>query len=77
MSWLTEVRAALKGLEVEAVEMSDAVVVKFEQAWLWLRSDRSSNIEPQRFATGELEASELATVQTIWSRLDLRIWRIE
>ena len=77
MSWLTEVRQALKGLEVDSVEMSDAVVVKFDQAWLWLRSDRSTSIEPFRFSTGELETSEQAKVDTIWSRLDRRIWRAE
>jgi hypothetical protein len=77
MSWLTEARAALKGLEVDSVEMSEAVVVKFEQAWLWLRCDRSTSVEPFRFATGDLEASERAKVNAIWSRLDWRIWRAE
>jgi hypothetical protein len=77
MSWLTEVRAATKGLEVDTVEMSEAVVVKFEQAWLWLRSDRSTSVEPFRFSTGELEALEQVKVNAIWSRLDWRIWRAE
>jgi hypothetical protein len=79
MSWLTEVRQALKGLEVDSVEMSEAVVVKFEQAWLWLRIDRSTSLTARAhvFSTGELTVSEQAKVDTIWSRLDRRIWRAE
>ncbi len=75
MSWLTEVRSALQGLSVDSVEMSEAVVVKFGDVWLWLRTDRTIATES---LTGDhpaqVDAAVQATINIITSRLDRRIW---
>lgn len=78
MSWLTEVRQALKGLEVDSVEMSDAVVVKFDAALLWMYSDRSVQLNGRDLGNkSKVSTNDQSIVDTIWSRLDRRIWRAE
>lgn len=78
MSWLTEVRAATKGLGVDAVEMSDAVLVKFDLSLLWLFSDRSVQVSGRNLGAKPLGSrGEQSIVDTIWSRLDRRVWRVE
>ena len=72
MSWLTEVRAATKGLNVDTVEMSEATIVKFRHVYLWLQSDRSYYIENEE----PLTPAEVGHFEVIMSRLDRRVWRL-
>ena len=72
MSWLTEVRAATKGLEVDTVEMSETAVVKFRHVYLWFHSDRSYNIESEELLT----PAEVGHFEVIINRLDRRVWRL-
>lgn len=78
MSWLTEVRAATRGLGVDTVEMSDAVLVIFDASILWLFSNRSTQVVGRNLGAKPLSSpNDQSIVDTIWSRLDRRIWRAE
>lgn len=73
MSWLTEVRQALKGLEVEAIETDiDTITVTFEHMWVFFKSDRAVQL-----CGPKLLPNNKAILDTIWSRLDRRVWRVE
>jgi hypothetical protein len=74
MSWVTEVRAAVEGLSLDVVEMSEAAVVKFEEVWVYFRSDRSVDTRTMHLP-GVLREGERAALDAVVSQLDRRVWR--
>jgi len=74
MSWVTEVRAAVEGLSLDVVEMSEAVVVKFAGVWVYFRSDRSVETRAM-YLPGVLREGERAALDAVVGRLDRRVWR--
>lgn len=72
MNWIEEVRAVLRGMQVDSVEMSEAVVVKFGSVWLWLTSDRAMALELR--GSGLLTRETRSQIEVVEDNLAARGW---
>ncbi len=72
MNWIEEVRATLRGMTVDSVEMSESVVVRFGPVWLWLTSDRSMALELR--GSGLLTQATRSAIELIEDNLTARGW---
>lgn len=73
MNWLTEARAAVEGLGLDTVEMSEVVLVRFRHVNLRFFSNRCIRLMSEELLT----PVEVGQFEVIKSRLGRRVWSVK